>query len=196
MKILIYIVAITCSIQALCAQQNYPSLKIEQKADEAFSYCIENNMDTSICFLIDMSIPSGLPRFFVWDFEVGKVIDSSQVCHGKKSPINGTDNLKFSNERFSNCTSLGKYKVLNRGQSGYGVGFNYVLVGFEKTNSNARSRIVVLHSKDEVSDVPIYPKKLVTSSGCPSVSNKFLYRLDEILKTRVNQVLLWIYYKE
>jgi L,D-transpeptidase catalytic domain len=168
--------------------------KLLTKANEAYDYCVANNMDTTTCFLIDMTIPSGLPRFYVWDFAQNAVVDSSQVCHGKKSPINGTDKLQFSNVKFSNCSSLGKYKVLERGSSKYGVGFNYILEGLEKTNSNARRRTVVLHSKDDVSDVPIYPKKLVMSSGCPSVSNNFMYRLDIILKEKQQPVLLWIFY--
>ena len=38
------------------------------------SYAIQNNYSTKYCFLIDMSMPSGSNRFFVYDLEKSSVV--------------------------------------------------------------------------------------------------------------------------
>lgn len=43
-------------------------LKTRQKAKEALDFCVENKFNTDFCILIDMSLHSGINRFFVWDF--------------------------------------------------------------------------------------------------------------------------------
>lgn len=167
--------------------------KIKTFANIAKQFCESQYFDTEHCFLIDMSLPSGKNRFFVYDFNTDSIALQGNVCHGKKSIINGSNKLRYSNELFSNCTSLGKYKIGARGKSKYGLGFNYVLHGLDKTNNNAFNRIVVLHSKDDVANHEIYPITLVTSSGCPSVSNQFLSKLDTVLINKEKPVLLWIF---
>ena len=42
--------------------------KITHKAEEALEFCVENKMNTDFCILVDMSLHSGVKRFFVWDF--------------------------------------------------------------------------------------------------------------------------------
>jgi hypothetical protein len=189
MKQIIFICFSTISSINLIGQNK----KLIEIKDAAFVYCKSNNLDTTKCILMDMSIHSGLPRFFVWDFIGDSILMQSQACNGKNSEPNKENIAKYSNVKYSNCSSLGKYAVMERSYSKYGVNFHYKLDGLEATNSNARKRVVVLHGKDEVSDIPIYPKRLVTSSGCPTVSNSFMLKLDVLLKNKTKPVLLWIF---
>lgn len=46
--------------------------KTDLKAGEAQSFCKKNNFNTDFCILIDMSLHSGLSRFFVYDFNQKK----------------------------------------------------------------------------------------------------------------------------
>lgn len=110
-----------------------------------------------------MKIRSSKNRIIVYDLVNDSVSMQGNVCNGMFSLIWGADSLHFSNTRVAHCTSLVKYLTTERGYSDYGIHVNYKLLWLEKNNSNAESEIVVLHSKDEVADNEIYPRKLVTS---------------------------------
>lgn len=56
--------------------------KLELKANDALTYCKTNGMNTTYCFLIDMSIHSGKNRFFVWNYKKKEVEFYGLVCHG------------------------------------------------------------------------------------------------------------------
>jgi hypothetical protein len=101
----------------------------------------------------------------------------------------------FSNEKGSYCTSLGKYRTGERSYSSWGINVHYKMHGLERTNDNAFSRIVVLHSYDYVPEEEIFPEHLPLgwSLGCPVISNKLMTSIDSLLKTRKKSVLLWIY---
>lgn len=167
------------------------------KADSALAYCRKNNMDTSICILIDMSIHSGKHRLFVWNFKEDSILNKGLCSHGScdgKTGLGGSYyKPKFNNIPNSYCSSLGKYKIGTRGYSNWGIHVNYKLHGMEKTNNNAYKRIIVLHSFDHVSDHEVYPKYAPTSLGCPMVSNTMMTYLDETLKKYKKPVLLWIF---
>ena len=121
-----------------------------------------------------MSIHSGLKRFFIWDFQGDSISQSFLVTHGCYDGPWALDVNKetpsFSNVEGSHCSSLGKYRIGQRGHSQWGIGIKYVLHGLEPTNSNAQSRYIVLHSWERVTDDEIHPHGLVESWGCPSVS--------------------------
>jgi hypothetical protein len=168
--------------------------KIQSKAEAALQFCKKNNMDTGICFLVDMKIHSGKNRFFVWDFKKGKVIYSGLCCHGmglgstEEKPV-------FSNKEGSYCTSLGKYATGAKAYSQWGIHIHYKLKGLEASNSNAFKRIVVLHSYDPVAENEIFPEHLPMgwSLGCPVISNSLMTNIDQLLKQKKKPVLLWIY---
>jgi hypothetical protein len=63
---------------------------------------------------------------------------------------------KFDNRDDSHCSSLGKFKVGKRDYSSWGIKVKYWLDGLEDTNSNARSRVVVLHSWEAVANTGFY----------------------------------------
>lgn len=165
--------------------------RLKQKAQQSKDYVSNKGFNEKYCFLIDMRIPSGKNRFFVYDLEGDSVLISGLVAHGKGSE-KGTDALTFSNTPNSLCTSLGKYKL---GQSYNGsFGLSYKLFGLDKTNSKAFDRKVVLHSYNGVPKSEIYPAPICFSEGCPTVSPDFLVQVKRYLDDSKAPIMLWIYY--
>jgi hypothetical protein len=166
------------------------SLILRNRVVEAKNFSFEKNFSTRYCFLLDMSIPSGKKRFFVYDFLTNSIIYSGLVSHGSGGP-NYSPQPKFSNEPGSDCTSLGKYKVGEQYCGQYGK--SYKLYGLESSNSNAYKRAVVLHSYSCVPDDEIYPQGVCNSSGCAGVSANFFNKLNIVIKESQKPILLWIY---
>ena len=162
---------------------------------EANEYCKNNNLNQNQFILIDLGVHSGLKRFFVYDFHKDKVSKSYMVSHGcgdnNWSGTSSKENAPLSNEFDSHCSSLGKYVVLDRGVSQWGIKVNYILQGKDKTNSNARKRAIVLHSWEAISTDEVYPEGTPEGWGCPAVSNESMKEIDEILKQN-KKVLMWI----
>jgi len=162
---------------------------------EAAYYCKVNNLNQDKFILIDLGLHSGYKRFFVYDFKKKAVSKSYMVSHGcgdnQWGRTSSKEKPQISNEFDSHCSSLGKYVVLDRGVSQWGIKVNYVLQGKDKTNSNARSRAIVLHSWDAISDNEVYPQGTPEGWGCPAISNESMKEIDELLKTN-KKVLLWI----
>jgi hypothetical protein len=172
--------------------------RIEEKAEEALSFCKTNGYNTDFCILIDMKIHSGKYRMFVYDFN-NKQIERKALCaHGcGKGNMESTGSKPlFSNEEGSLLTSLGKYKIGIRSYSQWGINVHYKLHGLDSTNSNAFKRIVVLHSFTPVSSIEIYPLHLPMgfSQGCPVTDNETMTYLDTKLKNTEKSILLWIFY--
>lgn len=119
------------------------------------------------------------------------IIEKGLVCHGDCKGENNSDiPLIFSNKSGSNCTSLGISVIGKRDYSSWGKKYKYWIDGLESTNKNMRKRVVVLHAWEGVPDIEIHPKVIAMSWGCPTVSVRFLDKLDFILKTN-KKVLLY-----
>jgi hypothetical protein len=163
---------------------------LSNRANEINNYANQKGYSTRYCFLIDMNIPSGRNRFFVYDLENNSVAYSGLVAHGC---CNETfiSHPKFSNSSNSGCSSLGKYKVGAFYVGKYGKSFR--LYGLDNSNSNAFQRGVVIHGYDCVPDKEIYPMVLCNSLGCPMVSYRFFDRLSNIIEHSEKPILLWIY---
>src|SRR4051812_17826504 len=56
--------------------------KLQLKAEEAKSFARKNNYNNQLCFLIDMSLPSGENRFFVYDLRKDTIRNAGLVTHG------------------------------------------------------------------------------------------------------------------
>ena len=170
--------------------------KIKSMSAEALSFCKKNNFNTDFYFVIDMSIHSGKKRFMVWSFNENKISQQGLVTHGCGNNGWSGDNTRtspqFSNTFDSHCSSLGKYKVAERGYSQWGINIKYLLYGLDSSNSNALKRTIVLHSWEAVTDEDIFPNGSAESWGCPAVSNNFMLKLDELLKASDKPLLLWI----
>jgi hypothetical protein len=164
---------------------------LHKKAATIKQYASKNNCSDEYCFLVNMKLPSGKNRFFIYNLKTDSVIDSGLVTHGGGSETN-TDSLVFSNIPNSGSTSIGKYKV---GSEYFGkFGLAYKLHGLDSSNSNAFERFVVLHSHACVPANEVDPFGICTSLGCPTVNPDFLQTLKIYIHKSQKPLLLWIYY--
>lgn len=167
-----------------------PSLgKARLKGAEAKQFIIKNGYNDVICFLADMSLPSGQNRFFVYNLRKDTLQNSGLVTHGRCNEYR-LQGRKYGNTIGCGCTSLGKYKV---GYSYNGrFGLAYKLYGLDKTNSNAFKRYVVLHGHECVPETE-GKEEICQSDGCPTVSPGFLQWLKSVINASKKPVLLWVY---
>jgi hypothetical protein len=162
--------------------------RLQLYGDELLVYAKRKGFNTQFAFLVDMKIPSGRKRFFVYDLSKDSILQSGLVTHGYGANNN---QISFSNTAGSYCTSLGKYKI---GKAYYGrFGLAYKLFGLDQTNSNAINRYVVLHSH---TCVPAHEvaADICMSQGCPTVAPAFLNQLKQYLDKSAKPVLLYIFY--
>lgn len=151
-------------------------------------YARQHQFNTELGFLVDMRLPSGRKRFFVYDMKKDTVALAGLVTHGSGRDYSET--VQFSNQVNSYCTSLGRYKVGNAYNGRFGLA--YKLHGLDATNSNAFARAVVLHSHSCVPDNEIEPSEICESLGCPTVSPAFLTRLKNYIAQSDKPLLLWV----
>ncbi|MGE8528437.1 murein L,D-transpeptidase catalytic domain-containing protein [Chryseobacterium rhizosphaerae] len=171
--------------------------KIKIKAEEALAFCTSRNLSTDFCILIDMSLHSGIKRFFVWDFKNKTISGKYLVGHGcginAWSKDDSRDRPEFSNEDGSHLSSLGKYRLEGRGYSEWGVNIKYLMHGLEDTNTNALKRFIVFHSWNLMSDEEVFPKGSPEGWGCPTISNNAMRKIDPMIQNTKKPVLMWIY---
>ncbi|KAB1229550.1 murein L,D-transpeptidase catalytic domain-containing protein [Chryseobacterium viscerum] len=171
--------------------------KLKIKAEEALKFCTSKNLNRDFCILIDMSLHSGIKRFFVWDFKNNKISKEYLVGHGcgpnSWSKDGSKANPGFSNEDGSHLSSLGKYKLEGRGYSDWGINIKYLMHGLEETNSNALKRFIVFHSWNMMSDTEVFPQGSPEGWGCPTVSNNAMKEIDPMIQKSGKPVLMWIY---
>jgi hypothetical protein len=142
-------------------------------------------------FFVDMKIPSGKNRFFVYDLKENKIIDKGLVAHGSGSETGVKGKLRFSNTPNSLSTSLGKYAIGNHYNGRFGKA--YKLYGLDTTNSNAFERDIVFHY---YFDVPYKEKDgyICNSYGCPMVNKKYFDRIAQIIDNSESDIVMSIYY--
>ncbi|HAP02179.1 MAG TPA: peptidase [Bacteroidetes bacterium] len=170
--------------------------RLAKYGEKALMFCSQKKFNTDFCFIADMSVHSGKKRFAVWNFKTKNISASGLVTHGCGANGWQTTDSKtkpvFSNIPESHCSSLGKYKIGERGYSVFGMHVKYLLYGLDSTNSNAYDRTIVLHSWEIVPDDELYPEGAPESWGCPAVSNNFMMKLDTLLSASKKPVLLWM----
>lgn len=178
------------------ADNTAPVKDYTAKHAEALAFCKKQKFCGDYYFLVDLSVHSGKNRFYVYDFKKGAITNQNLVTHGSCDAFedNGTkwEKAKCGNALNSHCSSAGKYKVGKRDYSAWGIKVKYWLEGLEPTNSNAQSRVIVLHSWEAVHDTEVYPEYSPLSWGCPAVSDNFMRTLDAKLQATQKPVLLWI----
>ena len=142
-------------------------------------------------FFIDMKVPSGKNRFFVYDLKTDEIIDKGLVAHGSGSETGIKGKLKFSNIPNSLSTSIGKYYIGNSYQGKFGKA--YKLYGLDQTNSNAFKRDIVFHY---YYDVPYKEQNgyICNSFGCPMVNRKYFDRMSKIVDGSESNIIMSIYY--
>jgi hypothetical protein len=137
--------------------------------------------------IIDFSKSSNQNRLFVIDIENKNIKHKSLVAHGRNSGYEFASN--FSNKISSYKSSLGFYKTAETYTGKHG--FSLRLDGLEFSNSNARSRAIVMHGADYASeDFMKRNGRLGRSLGCPSVPIK---EHKEIIETIKDGTCFFIY---
>jgi hypothetical protein len=121
--------------------------------DEAFLFYDLNKdkiPNTRYVTVVDFSRHSGKKRFFIVDTRTGDV-DAHAVAHGTGSDPGNTGYAKrFSNVNGSNASSLGFYLTAETYVGKHGRSLR--LDGLSTTNSNVRSRAVVIHGASYVGE--------------------------------------------
>ncbi|MBL0272413.1 MAG: murein L,D-transpeptidase catalytic domain family protein [Chitinophagaceae bacterium] len=165
------------------------SKKLEQKAEAAKLFVHRKGFNENTCLFIDMSLPSGQNRFFIYDLFKDTLQSSGLVAHGNCFEY-WLEGRRYSNAMGSGCTSLGKYKIGNSYTGKFG--YSYKLIGLDSSNSNAFERTVVLHAHSCIPETEV-DTEICQSNGCPTVSPNLLSVLKKIINTSTKPVLLWIY---
>jgi hypothetical protein len=163
--------------------------KMKEKATEAKSFTRQKGYNTEICFMIDMSLASSQPRFFVYNLKNDTLLNAGLVTHGRCNE-NWLEGRKYGNTVGCGCTSLGKYRIGYPYNGKFGLAFK--LYGLESTNNKAFERFVVLHAHSCVPETTA-TEEICQSDGCPTVSPGFLQQLKPMINHSEKPVLLWIF---
>jgi hypothetical protein len=116
--------------------------------------------------VVDFSLPSREPRFFLVDVATGKVEHSWLVAHGKGSDPDATGMVeKFSNQPGSNASSRGAFVTSGTYLGKHGP--SQRLVGLDADNNMALDRAIVIHGADYVSQAMAARQgRIGRSQGC------------------------------
>ena len=130
--------------------------------------------------VIDFSKSSNTKRLWIIDMDSHAVVYNTLVAHGRNSGDEFAEN--FSNTNSSNMSSLGFYATgeLYKGKHGESLKLDGLENGL---NSNARSRGVVMHAADYVSDSFIQlHHRLGRSQGCPALPSGITKEVINLIK--------------
>ncbi|WP_262147229.1 murein L,D-transpeptidase catalytic domain family protein [Chryseobacterium foetidum] len=163
----------------------------KEKITELKSFIKDRNYNQDLAVFINFKIKSGKYRYFVYDLKKDKILQSAIVSHGSGSNSRVYGELKFSNTENSYQSSLGKYEIKESYSGKFGK--SYRLDGLDKTNSNARSRAIVIHSLDCVPDVESEDPACL-SLGCPMLSPKALKQTAKYIDGAANTIILYAFY--
>ena len=165
--------------------------RLREKARAQRGYLAQHGFNTEVCFLVDMRLPSGKNRFFVYDLRRDSVLTMGLVAHGC-GKSNFSVRPVFSNVDGSGCTSLGRYRLGYKYQGQFGPA--YKLYGLDTSNSQAFVRNVVLHSYAAVPMRETDPSPICNSRGCPMVSPVFFQELQPLIERSGKPICLWIFF--
>lgn len=123
--------------------------------------------EKSVLSIADFDKNSTEKRLWIIDLDKKKLVLNTWVAHGQRSGADKATRFSNSNESFQ--SSIGFYLTAEvyRGQHGRSLRLDGMDEGF---NSNARSRSIVVHGADYVSQGTINALgRLGRSQGCPAV---------------------------
>jgi hypothetical protein len=163
--------------------------RLHARVAEQRAWLARHGFSASLCFLVDMRLPSGKNRFFVYDLRRDSVLFSGLAAHGSGGRNFSMEPI-FSNIDGSGCSSLGRYRVgyAYRGQFGPA----YKLYGLDTSNSRAFARNVVLHSYLGVPEHETFPRPICNSLGCVMVAPGFLETLRPLIAASGKPICLWV----
>jgi hypothetical protein len=173
-----------------CKLDNILSLEIFNVAVRGYSQT-DGIRKKNIITIIDFTKPSTDRRCFVIDMDNKKLLYHCYVAHGKNSGDNVAVN--FSNKPESLKSSLGFYLTAETYSGKHG--YSLRLDGLEKSvNDNARSREIVIHGADYVSQEFIDKHgRLGRSWGCPALPVEIS---RDVINKIANGSCLFIYGKD
>ncbi len=141
--------------------------------------------------VIDYSVPSTLPRLWVFDVDRGRLLFQELVAHGRNTGERIAEH--FSNAEGSKMSSLGLFRTADTyyGNNGYSLRLDGLEAGF---NDNALSRAIVMHGAPYVSEaIADRLGRLGRSWGCPAVRQEVARMMIDTLK---GGALLFAYYPD
>lgn len=163
----------------------------KSKISEIKHYIKGKNYNQDLAVFINFKIHSGKYRYFVYDLKNDKMLQKAIVAHGEGSVVSNSNNLQFSNVDGSHQSSLGKYEIRESYNGKFGKA--YRLDGLDETNSNARSRAIVLHSYDCVSDKESISHACL-SFGCPMLSKNAFNETAKYIDESKLPIILYAFY--
>lgn len=141
--------------------------------------------------IIDYSLPSSVPRMWVFNANNGTLLFHELVAHGKRT--GDQFSRFFSNLEGSKQSSLGLFVTKDTyfGQNGYSMRLVGLDTGF---NDKALERAIVLHGSDYVSWQMIERVgRIGRSWGCPAVPRDVAHIMIDTMK---NGSLIFAYYPD
>jgi hypothetical protein len=142
-----------------------------------------------ILTVVDFSMSSNSKRLWVVDLATNTILFNSLCAHGRNTGDEFA--TKFSNKSESNMSSLGFYATgeIYEGKHGQSLKLDGLQPG---VNDHARSRGVVMHAADYVSDSFIAAHhRLGRSQGCPALPEALTHDIINAIK---GKSLLFIYH--
>ena len=130
--------------------------------------------------LIDYSLPSTIPRLWVFDLRTGKLLFNELVAHGRNSGDNVA--TRFSDAMESRETSIGLFRTADTyvGHNGYSLRLDGLEPGF---NGNARERAIVMHGAPYVdAGIAKANGRLGRSWGCPALREAVARRVIDTVR--------------
>jgi len=134
-------------VAASAAPSVRANAQVSPSVARAIDHLLKQASDHPRSAVVDFSANSSTPRFHVIDRATGQVLQSFRVAHGHGSEGKRNDGYAevFSNVSGSNASSLGLYQTAEIYRSDVHPGMAMRLDGLSPTNSNARSRYIVIH---------------------------------------------------
>ena len=167
-----------------------PSFKDKQALRE---YCRKKGLNTHLCVLVNYSIASGKPRFFIYDFDKQRIIYRCRCAHGLGGGSTARKAI-FSNSIGSKCSSLGKFMLTGIGSAHFRNCFR--LRGLDESNNNAETRGILIHAASIVTKFRLLPWIPLNRSceGCFTITKGGLMKMHEIYDREDNKkILLYAY---
>lgn len=169
-----------------------------EKANALKTYAVKNGYDTCYCFLVDYSLPSGTPRFFIWNFMTEEIEFADFCMHGAGKGNTACTPI-FSNQQGSNCSSLGRFIVLkNKYGKILGEKRSRGVIGIDSSNNNAQQRGLLIHDSYFLDYQSFIPRKCLplngaSCSGCITITSNGFKKAKEIIDHSSAKILLWTY---
>lgn len=177
-KILCALVVVFCGLMLVF---NLKPANFDDKVSELTSYCKSRGYNAQYAILVDYGKTILSRRFYLVDLKTGDVVMRSLCGHG----CTGVGTIlkgDLSNVPGSHCSSLGHYKIGRKRKMYTQDAMAFELDGLDKTNSNARSRSILIHES-----------QWLLSHGCVTLRPGRFKKVAEILQTQPKNVVMWVY---